>query len=251
MAKVAQPNWTDFRAKFIKAGKRKVVGVVLHDTAGTGTHNDTKYLANPGDGRKVSCDFTVERDGSIWKLNPDLDNFYTLHAGRATAFKGLRNGQVTRGTVGIEICQKVDLSLSPTYTDAQVHSVADLCAWLVDKYGLAPSDITTHRNVITDGSRSDPRKFPFEGANGFWSFYWKAFGKQDEHAASQTVALTPDPTSEKRTYKVLPGEGLIAIARKVYGEKNGNLFTLIVKANNIKNNLVLPGQVLTIPDPPK
>jgi N-acetyl-anhydromuramyl-L-alanine amidase AmpD len=244
-----QPTWTELRAKNIKAGRTKVLGVVLHDTAGSGKHGDTLYLANPGDGRPVSVDFTVERDGSIWKLNPDLAKFYCSHAGRKTRFKGMVNGQVNRVTIGIEIVQKADLSLSPTYTDAQVKSVAELCAWLTEKFKLATEDITTHRNIITDGSRSDPRKFPFEGAGGFWQYYWAAKGKGDEHEASSAIALTPDPTKSQRTHTVAAGDTLFGIAKKYYGK--GNLYPLIEKANALKNGLILPEQVLVIPDEKK
>lgn len=153
-------------AKFYGKGSRTVKGIILHDTAGTGTHNDTKYLANPGDGRKVSVDFTVERDGSVWQLNPDLRKGWTYHAGRSTQFKGLRNRDVTKSCIGIEICQRADMSLKPTYPTEQVNAVADLCAYLCKEFGLNKADITTHAKVVTDGSRSDPRKFPF---TDFWT----------------------------------------------------------------------------------
>lgn len=156
------------KAKHLAAGPREVRGIILHDTAGSGTHNDTKYLANPGDGRKVSVDFTVERDGSIYQLNPDLKKFWTYHAGRATQFKGLRNQAVTKGCIGIEIVQKANMSLTPLYPDAQVNAVARLCAYLVKEFALKREDITTHQKVITDGSRSDPRKFPW---TEFWAIY--------------------------------------------------------------------------------
>lgn len=240
------PSWKDLKAKFIRPGRKKIVGIVLHDTAGTGTHNDTLYLADPRDGRKVSIDFTVERDGTIWKLNPDLDKFYAMHCGRATRYKGLVNGEVTRATIGIEICQKADLSLRPFYTDAQVKSVGQLCAWLTWKFNLDTADITTHRNIITDGSRSDPRQFPFDGANGFWSCYWEAKGKGDEHEASATMTKTPDISKKEPTHSVKAGETLFGIARKHYGK--GSLYPLIEKANALKKGLILPGQVLLIPD---
>lgn len=161
-----------------------VLGIVLHDTAGAGTHNDTKYLANPGDDRKVSVDFTVERDGSIWNLNPELKSYYCNHAGRATSWRGYLNKEVNRVTVGIEIVQKSDLSLDPLYPAKQVTSVAKLCAWLTHTFGLTAADITTHRQIITDGSRSDPRKFPFDTEDGFWAQYWACFGKSEQFLTS-------------------------------------------------------------------
>lgn len=248
-----QPKWNDLKAKFIKPGRPKIVGIVLHDTAGSASkygvgHNDTRYLANPGDGRRVSVDFTVERDGSIWKLNPDLSKFYCLHAGRATAFKGLRNGGVTRSTIGIEICQPAAQS-EVRYPVEQVKSVATLCAWLTEQFKLTPSDITTHRNIITDGSRSDPRQFPFEGPNGFWKYFWEAKGKGPEYDASCKIRKTPDITKDQRTHTVAAGDTLFGIAKKYYGK--GDLYPLIDKANDLKNGLILPGQVLIIPEATK
>lgn len=180
----SQPSWHELRAKYLNVRTSPVLGIVLHDTAGSGTHNDTIYLSNPQDGRKVSVDFTVERDGSIWKLNPDLRAHYCNHAGRSTAWRGFKNAQVNSVTVGIEIVQKSNLSLNPVYTDAQVTSVARLCAWLSGEFDLGASDITTHRQIITDGSRSDPRKFPFDTPNGFWAKYWEAFGRGSQFVAS-------------------------------------------------------------------
>lgn len=180
---VLQPKWnTTLQAKY--RGKRQgtpVSLIVLHDTAGSGKHNDTVYLSNPMDGRGVSVDFTVERDGSVWKLNPQLREFYCYHAGRSTRHGHLRNAQINRASVGIEIVQKGNLSLQPLYPDAQLESVAVLCAWLTGHFALAPSAITTHRQIITDGSRSDPRKFPFEGKGGFWHRFWRLLGKEDKY----------------------------------------------------------------------
>lgn len=168
------------RAKHLAAGPRKVLGIILHDTAGSGTHNDTRYLANPGDGRKVSVDFTVERDGSIYQLNPDLKNYWTYHAGRATQFKGLRNQSVTKACIGIEIVQKANMSLSPLYPDSQVQAVAHLCRFLCEEFSLTKADITTHAKVITDGSRSDPRKFP-------WDRFWIMFNSNGNGGQGEAI----------------------------------------------------------------
>ncbi|HET9710925.1 MAG TPA: peptidoglycan recognition family protein [Pyrinomonadaceae bacterium] len=182
------PQWRELCAKHIREGRQPIVGVVLHDTVGRGTHRDTRYLVNPNQGREISADFSVERDGSVWKLNPDLNRYYCLHAGRATAFKGLTNAEVTRATIGIEICQHRDLKLKPLYPEAQVKSVAELCAWISKEFQLTADDITTHHQIITDGSRSDPRDFPFEGPSGFWSFYRQALERGDEFVACETTS---------------------------------------------------------------
>lgn len=244
MSQVPLPNFNStLTGKYISLGRSKINGICLHDTAGSGTHGDTKYLANPSDGRKVCCDFTVERDGSIWKLNPNIDQYYTPHAGRKTKWKSLTNNQVTRAVIGIEIVQHVKLNLVPTYTSEQVRATAHLCAWLVEKYRLTPSDITTHRQIITDGSRSDPRLFPFEGRQGFWQYYWEFMGKETEYEVSEDILKVPE--EGKLTYNVKEGDTLISIAKAEL--KDGAQWKAIMSINKLKSTVILPGQVLELP----
>jgi N-acetyl-anhydromuramyl-L-alanine amidase AmpD len=166
-----QPDWhTELTARYLSDRAHPIQGIVLHDTAGSGTHNDTLYLAHPGDGREVSVDFTVERDGSVWKLNPQLALYHTNHAGRATSWREHTNAAVNHCTVGIEI---VASAARPIYPPVQVRAVAVLCAWLVSYFGLRQADITSHRAIITDRSRSDPRAFPWDA---FWREYAEAAG---------------------------------------------------------------------------
>ncbi len=220
--------------------RTKIVGVILHDTAGSGTHNDTRYLANPSDGRTVSVDFTVERDGSIWQLNPSLKKFATFHAGRATKFKGLVNKQVTLGTVGIEIAQKADLSLNPTYPVAQVRSVAQLCAALCGEFGLVAADISTHAAVITDGSRTDPRKFDFDA---FWLAFRDAVGQGDiANASHEMTKIAEAETSDETIYSVKKGDNLTKIAKKF-----GVTIKAIKARNDLTSDLIVIGQALVIP----
>jgi N-acetyl-anhydromuramyl-L-alanine amidase AmpD len=174
------------RGQVQKPTNQKDIPYCAHDTAGSGKHGDTLYLSNSTDGRKVSVDFTVERDGAIWNLNPGLTVKCCNHAERHTAWNGLKNGQINQASVGIEIVQKVDLSLKPLYPEAQVQSVAKLCAWLVSNFNLKPAEIVTHRQIITNGSRSDPRKFPFDGDQGFWFFFWQSCGHEKNFVNSMT-----------------------------------------------------------------
>lgn len=197
-AVVPQPAWTTLRARHLRRRTSKIQGIVLHDTDGRGTHHDTLYLARPSDGRRVSADFTVERDGSIWKLNPSLSRYHCLHAGRATQWRAFRDDEVNQATIGIEIVQKSSLSLRPLYPEGQVRAVARLCAWLSQRYGLTADDITTHLEIITDGSRTDPRKFPFEGPQGFWRFYAQALGQDQPAPASPRTGRGPPRGREDR-----------------------------------------------------
>jgi len=177
-----KPDWnTTLEAHFKNGRTKPILGVVLHDTAGTGTHSDTLYLANPGDGRTVSVDFTVEQSGEIYKLNPQLTEYRTFHAGRSTHWREYSNGQINNVMVGIEMCQPETLA-NVRWSEAQVSSAAQLCAWLAFRFDFGTDAIVTHRQIITDGSRTDPRKFPFEGDGGFWHEFWRAFGRGGEFA---------------------------------------------------------------------
>ena len=196
-------------SRLILGGKPFIGGICLHDTAGTGTHNDTLYLAHPSDGRVVSVDFTVERDGSIFQLNPDLLKNCTWHAGRATAYRtgnhSFKNRAVTQVLIGIEISHKENPALqSPLWPENQIKAVAELCFFLCHTYGLTKDQITTHAKIITDGSRTDPRLFPFDS---FWFYFNKAAG---------TPAVDPiNPALQNPVmYEVVKGDTLSKIARK-------------------------------------
>lgn len=147
----------------------KVDGIILHDTAGSGTDSDARYLANDPENRGVSVDFVVLRNGTIFKLNPDLTRYSTNHAGRHTRFKDHINGNVNAHTIGIELSHNANPARqSPEWPPEQIQAVAQLCADLCQKFTLERDDISTHARIITDGSRSDPRNFP-------WSQFWAAF----------------------------------------------------------------------------
>lgn len=150
--------------------------IVLHDTANVGTHNETRYLASANEAGVSVC-FTVERDGTVWKLTPNVTKNYTFHAGRNTKFRSFINREVNRHSIGIEICQMEKIV---SYPDVQVKAVARLCAKLCEEYGLTRADITTHKYVITDGSREDPRQFP-------WSAFWAEF----DMLLSPTKSVSP------------------------------------------------------------
>lgn len=208
-------------------------GIILHDTAGSGGHGDTLYLADPsGDGRKVSVDFTVERDGTIYQLNPDLVKHYTFHAGRNTLFKNLRNQEVTRKCIGIELCQKANLSLVPVWPREQIKAAAVLCAWLCEEFLLKKEDIATHQGIITDGSRSDPRKFPF---GEFWAYFIEAAAGS---GSEEGLIL-----AEKVFHHVEAGDTLFALAGK-YSTTIEKLKAL--NAMNTPGAAIFVGQTLLV-----
>lgn len=232
--------------RLVYDGKPFIGGICLHDTAGSGTHNDTRYLAAPGDGRVVSVDFTVERDGTIYQLNPDLTKYCTWHAGRATAWKAggrsFRNRAVTQVLIGIEIVQKANLGLTPIWPPIQIKQVAALCFDLCKRFDLTKEQITTHARIITDGSRSDPRQFPFDM---FW-FYFNQAGGAAPAEGTETEAFTGDaahPITNNAIHVVVPGDSLWKIAKQYQ-----TTIEALKAANGISDasNLIRPGQKLII-----
>jgi nucleoid-associated protein YgaU len=65
-------------------------------------------------------------------------------------------------------------------------------------------------------------------------------------AAVQKAAPAPEPEPAARTYTVVSGDTLWAISERFYGD--GSKYQIIADASGISNpDLILPGQVLTIP----
>jgi N-acetyl-anhydromuramyl-L-alanine amidase AmpD len=225
---------TTYRAQKLntyRSGRRpQIKMIILHDTAGNGGLGDVKYLANDPEGRGVSIDFVVARDGTIYQLNPDLTKYTSNHAGRRTVFKGLKNGDVNAHSIGIELAQKADMSLEPVWPDDQIRAVGLLCKELCMEFNLKREDITTHAKIITDGSRSDPRKFP-------WATFWTYFG------ASELPLSNAAPIEGPKTHTVRDGETMWAIANK-YMTNVEKLKAL--NGYDTPSTLITPGQVLIV-----
>jgi nucleoid-associated protein YgaU len=67
-----------------------------------------------------------------------------------------------------------------------------------------------------------------------------------EEPAPTEEAPAPPPPPAPRTYTVVSGDTLWAIAERFYGD--GNKYQQIVQASGIANpDLIHPGQVVTIP----
>jgi len=213
--------------------KRIVAAIVLHDTAGSGTDGDVKYLVNDPEKRKISVDFVVTKDGTIWQINPDPSCFWTNHAGRSTKLVTRNQGTFTgkavnSHTVGIEISQKAVMTgLNPAYPAEQVNAVADLCRDLMTQFDLKKEDITTHAKIITDGSRSDPRNFP-------WLAFWDSLDGKT-HVDPEPAEVTPETVGTFHT--VLQGETLWGLANqydttieaiKALNHMNGRSDTIVV-----------------------
>lgn len=192
----------DHRAKNL--GRRRGASpefIVLHDTAGNGGMGDVRYLSADPEQRGVSVDFVIPKTGDIYQLNPDLAQYFTFHAGRKTRFRNYSNAEVNRHSIGIEIGQTVKLPTSgPIYPSDQVHAVAVVCAMVCNLFDLDKSDITTHSKIITDGSRSDPRQFP-------WQQFWTYFDSESIEQGNEKLA---QPT----IHTVAQGDTLYSLSQR-------------------------------------
>ena len=71
-------------------------------------------------------------------------------------------------------------------------------------------------------------------------------GRRDRARARPTGAAAAPPPPAPRTYTVVSGDTLWAIAERFYGD--GNKYQQIADASGISNpDLIHPGQVLTVP----
>lgn len=233
MAKIELGADRTLTAKNLNRRYGKIEFIVLHDTAGNGGVGDAKYLANDPENRGVSVDFCIVKDGTIYQLNPDLKTRCTSHAGRRTRYRNRVNGAVNTHSVGIEIAQKSVLPKTNAYPAVQVDAVAKTCAWLCMTLGLTKTDITTHKDIITDGSRSDPRAFP-------WSDFWVKF---NEYIGKWSINESEAAVGLKTIHTVVVGDTLSGLARK-YNTSIERLKAL--NGMNTPSTVIKVGQVLIV-----
>ncbi len=150
-----QPTWIDHPTPNLGKRKLKPTLIVLHHSGGH-IQGDLATLCGT---KKVSADFEVAKDGTIYKLNPQLTQYVTWHAG-VSAWNGRQN--CNSFSFGIE----QEHMPGDAWTDAQIQSVAKLCAWLIVTFPtlvLANGCIQSHAAVaLPKGRKDDPENFPWD-----------------------------------------------------------------------------------------
>lgn len=127
--------------------------IILHHDGGTAA-GSVAWLTNPAS--NVSADFLVARDGTIHKLNPQLSQFYTWHAGKSSC-EGVDD--INRVSFGIE----QEHIPGQKWPIVQVRSTAKLCKWLVARYNLSDGCIKSHFAVaVPRGRKTDPENYPWD-----------------------------------------------------------------------------------------
>jgi LysM repeat protein len=136
--------------------------------------------------------------------------------------------------------------------------------YLQSKFPYIAEEVNKRLNNSNNSDMQTPPLVndPFQGVSDeeLAKRVWKGeFGNGDErkqklgsrYAAVQAlvnkgIGKTPTPADNKKYHVVQKGDTLWSIAKKYYG--NGNQYSKIVQANNIKNpDLIYPGQKLLIP----
>lgn len=153
-----QPKWIDHPTPARNMNKRKLKPtlIVLHHSGGH-LAGDLATLCKET-GKKVSADFEIAKNGTIYKLNPQLRQNYTFHAG-ISAWNGRQN--CNGFSFGIE----QEHIPGDEWTDLQIASAAKLCAWLVLNFGLSLADhcIQSHAAVaLPHGRKDDPENYPWD-----------------------------------------------------------------------------------------
>jgi len=136
-------------------------------------------------------------------------------------------------------------------------------AWIPDnaEYQAVLAGTPAQKLSFKIASEPDPKRGPDEALKKDWSeafaekaaYFQKCQAVLKEGAQpdkSTTVKTTPPPSENKdpELYEVQPGDTLSRIAKKVYNDPGK--FSLIMTANNMTSNIVLPGTKLKIPKLP-
>ncbi len=152
---VRQPPWRELVTKYLSRRVLPVRWIILHATEGHEPGDLPTLLGQTK--KKVSADFYVTRDGRIFKLNPQLTQYYTWHAG-ASLWQKIWS--VNPVSIGIE----QEHVTGQDWPEVQVGATAHLCAWVLQRFKLNLEDgpIQSHRAVAwLRGRKSDPKDFPW------------------------------------------------------------------------------------------
>ena len=113
---------------------RTVKHIVVHYTATSASaQNNCQYFG--GGNRGASADFFVNKDGSIYQFNADLNNYYSWHCGDGHGAYGITNAQ----SVGIEV-----VSSGEDFTSQQISSLASLVKTLMSQYNVSAQNVVRH-----------------------------------------------------------------------------------------------------------
>lgn len=136
------PNHSDRKGQAIRH-------LVLHYTALDTVQEALDKLCDPNSDNRVSAHYLVGKDGTIFRLVPDI--YSAWHAG-VSWWRGTHN--LNESSIGIEIDNRGD----GPFPDIQMQSVLALSHMLVQRYHIAPVDVVGHADIAPT-RKEDPGAF--------------------------------------------------------------------------------------------
>ena len=136
-----------------KDGRRPSM-VLLHYTGMEDGVSAIRRLCDPL--AEVSAHYFVQEDGRIFQLVPEAARAW--HAGRG-CWRG--ETDVNSASIGIEIVNRGHDFDYPDFPDVQIDAVIALCRDVVERNGIAPTEILAHSDVAPDRKRDPGEKFPW------------------------------------------------------------------------------------------
>jgi len=130
----------------------RIWAIVIHATANDSMNGVIDWFTDPQS--LVSAHYNVGKDGRVVQMVREEQRAW--HAGKSQ-WKGVES--VNDFSVGIELVNRND-GVDP-YPQEQYQVCLKLCKYLVDKYGIEPEDIVSHRAISLTG-KTDPAGFDMD-----------------------------------------------------------------------------------------
>lgn len=112
---------------------QSITHIVIHYSGtNAGGYNNCLYFGRAD--RQASADYFVDKNGTIWQYNPDINSFYSWHSG---------DKPMNKKSVGIEF-----ISAGEDFTASQIKAGGELVRWLCSTYGIGEANIIRHYDVI-------------------------------------------------------------------------------------------------------
>lgn len=146
------PHWIVADCANRSLRKLKPSFVILHHTGGPGS-GSLEWLRTSRS--NVSADFLIMASGQIYKLNPQLSEFYTWHAGVSRYGKCL---DLNPSSFGIEL----EHVPGEEWRAGQIDACVAVVAFLVWKFSIPVMNVLGHKQVAWPrGRKTDPEGFPW------------------------------------------------------------------------------------------
>jgi N-acetyl-anhydromuramyl-L-alanine amidase AmpD len=130
----------------------RIWAIVIHATANDSMSGVIEWFTDPQS--LVSAHYNVDKDGRVVQMAREEQRAW--HAGKSQ-WKGVES--VNDFSIGIELVNRND-GVDP-YPQEQYQVCLKLCKYLVDKYGIKPEDIVSHRAISLTG-KTDPAGFDMD-----------------------------------------------------------------------------------------